>query len=186
MNTNNFNLMIFLTVLFFLNTFKVNAQENSFKSLGKIEIGGQGINISYETPLSKNLLLDISSGIGASYNVYNNSVEYVVNLSKPSLFLQGELVWIYNKEKRLSKGKSILNNSGNFVAFQSKYSFGYKNEPDQNNALLNELHWGLQRSLIQNLYFNTHFGIGYIYDNDNNEGNIYPAIGIRIGYVLVK
>lgn len=186
MNTTNFNFVIFLAILFFLTTFKVSAQEDSFKSLGKIEIGGQGLNISYETPLSGSLILDVSSGIGSSYNVYNNTVEYVINLNKPSLFLQGELVWIYNKEKRLSKGKSILNNSGNFVAFQTKYSFGHKNEPDQNNTLLNELHWGLQRTLVQNLYFNTHLGIGYIYDNDNNEGNIYPAIGIRIGYVLVK
>lgn len=185
MNLNLFHSVFFL-ILFF-SAFSLNAQENTLQSLAKIEIGGQGINLSYETPLSKSFLLDLSVGLGPSYEVYDNSMSYVINNFKnPSLFLQGELIWLYNREKRATNGKSLANNAGNSIAFQTKYSLGQKDEIDQNKALLNEIHWGFQRSLGESFYFNTHAGLGYIHDFENKEGSLYPAIGFRFGYVFLK
>lgn len=102
MNLNLFRSVFFLILIF--SAFSLNAQENTLQSLAKIEIGGQGFNLSYETPLSKSFLLDLSVGLGPSYEVYDNSMSYVINnFKKPSLLID----LVVQSRKKSSQRKII-------------------------------------------------------------------------------
>lgn len=49
---------------------------------------------------------------------------------------------------------------------------------------MNEVHWGIQRSLGKKWIFNTHIGLGYARDFKLDSGTLYPAIGIKFSYKL--
>lgn len=102
--------------------------------------------------------------------------------------MKSEFKYYYNREKRERKGKNNLNNSGNYIAFQTKYNTKIfslsKTELPLENTLLNEIHWGIQRSLGGNWLFNFHTGLGYTRDLDFSDASIYPALGIKFSYKL--
>lgn len=54
----------------------------------------------------------------------------------------------------------------------------------QNQALLTDIHWGLQRSLGEKFILNTNIGIGYVQDFETNYGNIAPVLRFKVGYRL--
>ena len=159
-----------------------NLLSQTYSSLGRVELGGQGLEIGYSHLLSNATFVKISGGIGAGYNVNDGSAEYIFSFNNPVPFIKGSLNYFYNKEKRLSKNKSIDNNSGNFWGVQTKYSFGSEKDIELNKTLLTELHWGLQRSLGGNFFFNSHLGIGYLYDYKVKNGSINPTVGLSFGY----
>ena len=53
---------------------------------------------------------------------------------------------------------------------------------------MNEVHWGMQRSLGGNWLLNVHFGLGFAKDFDTpkwlDSTTIYPAVGLKFSYVI--
>lgn len=160
--------------------------QQTYSSLSKVELGGQGIELGYSHLISNSTFIDVSGGVGAGYNADDGLAEYVFSLGKPIPFLKTSINYFYNKEKRLAKGKSIKNNSGNFLGFQMKYSFGNNDDIDFNKSLLTEFHWGIHRTLGGNFFFDSHIGIGYLHDYTVRNGSITPTIGISFGYSFIK
>ena len=164
------------------------SQENKLQKQFKTDFNFLGIGLSYEIPLSEKWNVDLSTGIGGGYRIGNGfAAEWVIN-SSPAAYLKSEFKYYYNREKREKKGKNNLNNSGNYIAFQTKYNtkrFSISRiELPLENALLNEIHWGIQRSLGGNWLFNFHAGLGYARDLDFSNGIVYPSLGIKFSYKL--
>jgi hypothetical protein len=164
------------------------SQKGKLQKQFKTDFNFLGIGLSYEIPISEKWTVDLSSGVGGGYRVGNDlTVEWAFN-SSVAAYLKSEFKYYYNREKRERKGKNNFNNSGNYIAFQTKYNtkrFSLsKTELPLENALLNEIHWGIQRSLGGNWLINFHTGIGYARDLDFSDGSIYPALGIKLSYKI--
>lgn len=166
-------------------TFGLNANaqnnENNLDKFGKIELGLHGLTFGYELPVSNKFVWENGIGIGMGMSVPNGA-KYTLNFARPVPFLKSRLKFVYNIQKRKEKGKNILNNAGNYIALQTKYSFGNSNSFDLNSSMLTELHWGIQRNLGGRFIFNTHIGIGYLRDFDLNGAAISPSLGFSFGY----
>ena len=164
------------------------SQEESLEKQFKTDFNFLGIGISYEIPLSEKWTVDLSSGVGGGYRIGSGfSAEWILN-SQLAGYLKSEFKYYYNREKRQKKGKKTINNSGNYIAIQTKYnskrfSLSETDLPLE-NALLNEIHWGIQRSFDENWLFNLHLGIGYARDLDFKDSSVYPAVGIKFSYKL--
>lgn len=164
--------------------FAQNVENNELTNFGRINLGLHGLDASYEMLISKKIVWENSIGMGMGSSIYGSSVEYLFDFTKPTPYIKSELKYIYNTERRISKQKSILNNSGNYIGLQTKYSFGNNNHYKLNQTLLTEIHWGIQRNLGKKFLFNTHIGLGYITDFDSKDGHITPTVGLRFGYKM--
>jgi hypothetical protein len=164
------------------------SQEESLVKQFKTDFNFLGIGLSYEIPLSEKWTVDLSSGVGGGYRIESGfAAEWILN-SPLAGYLKSEFKYYYNREKREKKGKKNINNSGNYFAFQTKYNsrrFSLsETELPLENALLSEIHWGIQSSLGENWLFNFHLGIGYARNLDFSNSSIYPAVGIKFSYKL--
>jgi hypothetical protein len=176
----------------------VPVQSPEMVSMAKLEVGLHGVGLGYEMPFSRKWSLNLSAGLGGGYSIDKNSYANGFNstfiLNEPVAYFKSEFKYNYNRDKRLTKSKSVLNNASNYLAFQTKYTtsrvFGSSewnqvNDP-LNRTLLNELHWGMQRPLGQKFIYNLHLGIGYAADFDFNNSQLYPAVGLQFAYVISK
>ncbi|WP_068595313.1 hypothetical protein [Vaginella massiliensis] len=175
-----------ITFINFLNLFLLgfavtNAQETEYTSFGSAHAGLQGLELKYEVPFAYQFIFKGGAGFGAGYYV-DDAVHYVWSFQSPIPFLKANIAWMYNKENRIAKGKSLRNNAGNFVALQAKYSFGDKHDDVFNQVLFTAIHWGIQRTISGKFYFNTHVGLGYMHDQNTKENAVAPSLGLTFGY----
>jgi len=172
-----------LAALLVANTTACFAQ-STLENIGKVSLGLQGAEFSYELPLGKSLLLESAAGLGVGMEVDHDKSTYSFYLLDPVPFVSTELKWIYNREKREAKEKNNANNAGHYVSLQTKYSFGKNNSLALNKVLLTDMHWGLQRSFGTKFTLNTNVGLGYMYDFDTTCGNVAPVLRVKFGYRL--
>lgn len=158
--------------------------QSTLEKVGKVSLGLQGAEFSYELPLGKSLLLESAAGLGVGMEVDNDNSRYTFYVLDPVPFVSTELKWIYNREKREAKEKNNANNAGNYAGLQTKYSFGKNNSLALNKVLLTDIHWGLQRSLGTKFTLNTNVGLGYMYDFDTTYGSVAPVLRVKFGYRL--
>lgn len=142
--------------------------------------------VEFEIPTGDNSTFSTGLGIGygGSYPDLSGSGNGFRYLIAPFLDLQEK--WFYNFDKRLAKGKSIGNNSGNFVSarmlvrgntiesnFSRTSNFDFAIGPT----------WGIQRN-----YGNFHllFDVGTIYYFDTKgNGNWFPIMfQLNLGFDL--
>ncbi len=174
-------LIIFLASL----GFNLTAQEQSrnLDKFGKIELGFHGLSFGYELPISNKFVWENALGAGMGMNA-DNGANYSLDVATPVPFFKSKLKFVYNINKRIEKEKITVNNSGNFIALQTKYSFGKSGSTTYNPAMLTEVHWGIQRSLGGNFIFNTHIGLGFVRDFDTSSTAFSPTFGLAFGYRL--
>ena len=176
--------IIYLFALLFVHN--LFSQSNFLENQLKLEYNLLGVGVSYETPISEKFLIDFGAGIGGGVD---NAESYVWDFnSSLAAYFKGEFKYMYNREKRLKKGKSLENNAGNYIAFQTKYFTRRFSENDifnpLNRAILNEFHWGLQRSLGVDWLFNFHIGFGFLRNIDEDYNLVSPAIALKFSYRL--
>lgn len=177
---------ILLPIAIILFSTNIFAQSNPYPmdSRFKIDMGFSGVGIAIETPLSAKFLLGFDAGLGGGYEI-DDSFKYLWSSASPSIYASAKGEIIYNREKRVAKGKRIDNNSGNLVGFSLKYSSadiggrGYNS-----NTVLFNAHWGIRRALGKSWIFSTYIGLGYAYDTDYSEGIIYPAFDLKFSYSI--
>ncbi|MFD2512439.1 hypothetical protein ACFSRY_01060 [Pontibacter locisalis] len=173
-------------------------QSTELVSMTKLEVGLHGIGVGYEVPFSHKWSVNLSAGLGGGYSIdknsYANGFKSTFIVNEPVAYVRSEFRYIYNRNKRSIKSKSLLNNAGNYIAFQTKYTTGRVFESDEwsqinnplNRTLLNEVHWGMQRPLGQKFLYNLHLGLGYAADFDFKNSQFYPAVGLQFAYVISK
>jgi hypothetical protein len=163
------------------------AADTALHTLTKIDLGFQGVGLSYEPRTGSKTTVDFAAGIGGGNKVSEDRNEYRWNILQPSLYFIINPKFYYNRQKRIRKGKSYLNNAGNYIGARIKYVTG--NGSSNVNfvtypALLFNVHWGIQRPLGQRWLVNAHAGLGYAIDVKSGWANIlYPAIDVKFAYL---
>ena len=174
----------FALITLLLTSSAVISQEK-LEQTGKVSLGIQGLEANYELPIAKQLIWENSLGLGVGMNATSNKAEFNLNIPNVAPFVSSGLKWMYNFEKRVQKEKNTTNNAANYFGLQTKFSFGNNNSSVfQNQALLTDVHWGLQRNLGSKFTINTNIGLGYLQDFEFNGGSITPILRLKFGYRL--
>jgi hypothetical protein len=179
--------LLLITSLFLLGQ---SSDVNKLRNLAKLDLGLQGIGFTFEPRVGKNTTIDLSAGIGGGYNISTNDLTYEVDFANPALYFSVTPKFFYNRQKRIEKGKASLLNAGNYIGLRLKYTTkGLSESSEIYDALLMNVHWGLQRPLGKKWSFMTHVGGGYAMDaTDLNHvsGTFYPAFDFKFSYVFTK
>jgi hypothetical protein len=155
------------------------------QKLVKLGLGLDGIGFSYEPRLGKQSTLEFTASFGGGYEIARNNLTY--NVTSGAVAFTVTPKFYYNRERRAARGKTTALNAGDYIGLRVKYNTQSLFEGNQHDALLLNVHWGLQRPIGQRWLFNTHAGIGYALDASdlsNTEGTIYPALGFTFSYQL--
>lgn len=193
-------LIILIALSYFLaNSLKAQSTPSdslpSLQFIPKLEIGlVQGIGLTAEIPINQMSIFELGTGLGSGYTIFENEFANTWALDNPAFYLQAKYKLYYNRQKRLDKGKSILNNSGNYVGFRFKYASRELNPAnisginfyEFHQVTLWDIHWGIQRTMGKRFLFNLNLGLGYGYDWDFENGMVYPAGDVRFSYKLWK
>ncbi len=178
-------ILLLVALLVFTNlSFAQDDKKAPLNSFARVNLGLHGLEFTYELPVFNNIVWENSFGAGMGSSMLFNGLNYTFILNNPTPYLSSELKYHYNREKRTDKGRSTLNNSGNYIALQSKYSFGDDSDLELSKTLLTELHWGIQRPLGKRFIFDLHIGLGYLSDFDFDDGSLSPTFGLRFGYKI--
>ena len=157
--------------------------ETKLSSLTKLDLGLQGIGLTFEPRLSNTLTTDLSFGFGGGYNISEGSINY--HIFKPALYFCATPKYFYNLKKRINKGKTTQYNSGNYMGIRLKYNMPlYKKSDIIRNSILTNIHWGIQRIIGNHWTINSNIGVGYAHDIDYNFGTIYPALDFKFSYIF--
>lgn len=154
--------------------------------LQKAEFNVFGLGVTYEIPLAKELVLDSGVGFTSGVRVVGDKIRYEKKIYNPSLYLKSELKYYYNRTQRIANGFPVQNNAGSYFALQTKYTTPrlLDNEFPLSNVLMNEIHWGIQRTVYQDFSINLHVGLGHVIDFTTRENSNYTAIGIKVAYLF--
>jgi hypothetical protein len=180
---------LFTCILFLVQTICSYGQEKKdeqkIKSLSKFDIGFQGIGFSFDRRLSDKATIDLAAGMGGGYSISENSFTYHWNFLQPAFYFSLTPKFYYNRKNRMEQEKNNQMNAGNYIGIRLKFTTpGIRVEDNLSYAMLLNVHWGLQRALRKNWIFNTHIGVGSMYDITNRAGRLYPAFDIRFSHVL--
>jgi hypothetical protein len=162
--------------------------DTALRTLTKLDLGFQGVGLSYEPRLSNKMTIDFAAGLGGGNDVSEDRTEYKWALLKPAFYFIINPKFYYNRAKRIRKGKKYINNAGNYFGARVKYVTG-NNSSNLNDrtrpALLLNAHWGIQRPLGERWLLNAHAGLGYAIDVNSGWANIlYPALDVKFAYLL--
>ena len=157
--------------------------ETKLSNLTKLDLGLQGIGLTYQPRVSNSVTTDLSFGFGGGYDISEGSIDYQV--FKPALYFSATPKYFYNLKKRINNGKTVQYNSGNYIGVRLKYNMPlYKKSDIIRNSILTNIHWGIQRVIGNHWTFNSHIGVGYAHDIDYDFGTIYPAIDFKFSYIF--
>jgi len=182
-----FTTLLLTTTLFLFGQY---SDISELRNLAKLDLGLQGIGFTFEPRVGKNTTIDLSAGIGGGYKIARDEFTYELDITDPALYFSVTPKFFYNRQKRMEKEKTGSLNAGNYIGLRLKYTTkGLSENSDINDALLVNVHWGLQSPLGKKWSFMTHIGAGYATDaTDLNQlsGTIYPALEFRFSYVFTK
>ena len=190
-----------ITLITLLLSTSLFAQEKA-TDLFNLNVSVLGIGVQYEKALSENFTavasLDYLGGFSYMEDFTGDSeLNYILTTG---ISLEGR--YYYNFDRRLSKGKRITNNTGNYVALKGNYlpdlltssSEGLTLNP-QGSLTVN---YGIKRSFATNFFYEFYTGLGmsfyqdenYSFDSENQTYNPYHStttavaldLGFRVGY----
>lgn len=177
---------LILLQLFILPSVFVLGQEGLRSSQFKANLTFLGASASYEKSISKRNTLNFEAGLNYGFfYAYSDALgdNFGYTLA-PNLSVEGR--HYYNLDKRLRKGKSITNNSGNFLSLALGYTFtpiAYNNAYNNPSAVITPS-WGMQRGVGKRFSFEMLLGFSFRYDSRAEEGTGSPAIGLKFGYII--
>jgi hypothetical protein len=169
------------------------AQDNTnarLHPLTKLDLGLQGVGLTFERRLGNEASIDLAAGLGGGYDIWSHSFTYIAQVLSPSGYVSITPKLFYNRSKRIAKGRSVELNGGDYIGLRIKYTTrGIAESSDAWDALLFNIHWGLQRAIAKRWTVNTHLGIGYAInavDLNHAPGSFYPSVGFNFSYILNK
>lgn len=142
-----------------------------------VRLGLIGGWVSYEKPLGGPFLL-------------NGELGYIGGIVGGNFLftsiLEIEPRYYYNVDKRIKKGKSIKNNSANYLALQLSYLPDLLTAKKYSSTIIEKSFniiptYGLRRNILGGLNFDFEIGLGYQI-NSGTENNIVPNLGLGLSY----
>lgn len=190
MNKNKLSLLLLLFA-FLANAGVLHAQE--LQTIQKLGLGINGLDLAVEIPMAENITIEPAIGLGPSYD-FDNRPDAITSkmgwhwaLLEPSVHASVYGKFFYNRDKRMSKDKSLLFNSGMFIGAKVKYVSKPLTSDEyhgQTNNLIVNLNWGGQRNIGKYWIYSYSLGLGYGYNLDYPRSVFYPAFDLKVAYVL--
>jgi hypothetical protein len=176
------SLLILTISMFFMRTMEVSGQTVDVLRLKIINPG-----IAFEKSLGKSTTLE--TGIGFGYNLANESLEEFSEggwqyIFAPFVDIQGRK--FYNLGRRERNGKSIEDNSGNFVAARILYTgpaAASSTTRFSDHTFAVGPTWGFQRNYGK-INFQTSVGPTFNFDTLGNSGWSIISIELNLGLNL--
>ncbi len=175
-----------LVIIFSMNLLSAQDSSNS-ETQNVFRINFINPALEYELKTGKNAVISgaVGIGYGGSYRELEvqgaNGLVYIV-----SPFIDIQHKWLYNRNKRVSKGKNVGYNSGNFFSVRgiSRLSSITENVTRTDNVdFAIGPTWGLQRS-YKKIHLLFDIGPQYYFDTIGNSGFFPLMIQINIGLNL--
>jgi hypothetical protein len=159
--------------------------------LKTIDFGPEGLAISYDIKVGSKIIVDWTFGLGGGYAITDSSLKYYLNIRLPEVYSSITTRYYYNRDKRLAKGKSVLMNTGDYVGLKFKYVSDYLSENRYVwDALLINVHWGMQRSISNRVSLNGYIGGGYgltaYFKSFPTYRQFYPTVGFNFSYRISR
>ncbi|MGV4413295.1 hypothetical protein [Chryseobacterium sp. T1] len=161
---------------------QIISAQTKFENNYKLEIGLQGVSFGTEIPINDKFLADVNLGWGGITDFWHNGISYEWTNNSNSIFARAQIRYYLSRERRSQKEYSLKNNSGTFVAFQTKYLLSGMKYYPVGKSWLNEIQFGQQLPLGNHFIFRYYAGIGNASDLDYKQNKIYPALGFALGY----
>ena len=98
-------------------------------------------------------------------------------------FAKSQFKYMLSRKHRAKKGNDLVNNSGSFIAIQTKYN---NNNSFYGSVLMNEMHWGQQLPLSNKVQFYYHIGVGHNANLNVSSNEVYPAFGLKLVYTIAN
>ena len=160
------------------------------KSIFGIQTGLLGIWAHNELKLTNEIALRTELGLDSGFRINSAGYQFLMT---PVVTVEPR--WYYNLERRSSKNKSIIKNSGSFFAIKTSYNpdlFTISNA--DNVGVINQLliipKWGIKRTYFGNLTFETGAGFGEVFYFGKSAADLSKKsefaidLHLRIGYTF--
>jgi hypothetical protein len=174
----------FVLFIFFTPLIKTIAQDISSveKNLFKINLLLPGVVYEHGFTTKNTLYSELSFGIGYKNSTYSgDNWSFYPNINE-------QFRHYYNLEKRVTRGKRTLGNSGNFYGLNVIYNFesidSNTNFSPSNPSFTIAPVWGFQRTYKHNLNLNLNIGVGY--DISENENKTVLVFNFTLGWIIGK
>lgn len=170
-------------LVFLLTPFVLLAQNKSpqTEDLFKVNILNPGA--TYEKSLNKNATLCLDANLSFGLAINNNDTSF---LTAP--YLRGQYRYYYNFDKRISKGKDVSLNSGNFIALNTSYYFN----PLGNDAYISNYDeltvggvWGFQKTYKSGFNVSAIAGLGNNFSTQQAH-KVVPILNFTVSWVIGK
>lgn len=165
-------------ILLLLFSFFGYSQDIALKRQFSVDAAFVGLGITYEQPLSENILVEGSAGIGSSVYVGASSIN--IQFLEFSPYTRLEFRRFYNRDNRLRKGKEINDNRGSFIGIQNKIMYN----ANSGRVMFNEIHWGVQTEIAKKMLLTFHIGLGHGMNLQTKDYIFFPTLGLRAKYIL--
>jgi hypothetical protein len=171
---NKFILSIALCFFAFVSSAQFTLQDDASTTKSVTNLSIFSPAITHEIAVGKRQTIFLSGELEIIARYERNSMN---NQYKSYYGLQPQLTadfrHYYNFEKRLTKGKNINNNSGNYLALRTMYTFDPVVNKDQftsyNNGLILGGVWGIQRVYNSGIYLGLSLGAGILFGTQKFE-----------------
>ncbi|MCU0469041.1 MAG: hypothetical protein MUF58_10590 [Arcicella sp.] len=184
---NKFILSIALCCFAFVSSAQFTVQDDASTTKSVTNLSIISPAITHEIALGKRQTIFISGELELISRFERNAIN---NQDKSYFGLQPQLTadfrHYYNFEKRLTKGKNISNNSGNYLALRTMYTFDPVVNKDQfpvlNTGLIIGGVWGIQRIYNSGIYLGLSLGAGMLFGTQKFEtagiGNFHLGFNV--------
>jgi len=179
---------LFIFGVFSLFTMTIIAQNDKSyitEKVWRINILNPAVELELPTGNNSTFSSALGIGYGGGYPDLTSGGNGFIYIISPFLDLQQK--WFYNFDKRNNKGKTVDNNSGNFISIR----FITKgNSIADNVTRTSDIDfafgptWGIQRKYGKNFHLLFDVGPQYYFDTNGN-GNIWPIMfQLNLGFDL--
>ncbi len=173
-----------LCALFVSAFFSINAQSAQNVEKGLFKLNALLPGASYELGIANNATLNFDAFLlPAADEDFFGDVRFGI---LPGL--QAEFRYYVNFNRRLSKGKNIAGNSGNYVGAVNQFYLGDAliGDFEFTSSFFNNVGivYGIQRTRPKSFYWNISFGPGLIIDEFDADAALF--IDIKLGWVMSK
>lgn len=180
-----YSTLISLIIIFIiLNISKVNAQkvQNTLVDNFGVDVHLIGLGMNYEKVVQKDFSINLSANLQGGFYGNDTNFNYIFGT-----YISAEPRYYYNRNRRASKGKKLVENSGNFIAAELGYASDIIILSSEDNITINPtflagLKYGLRRNITKNLNYEFDFGIGYATSSGVNT--IIPLLDFKLQYIL--
>mgnify|MGYP003402513632 CR=1 FL=1 len=173
----------FLTLFLFVASCVLFAQQNIMKTEDLFKVNILNPGATYEKSLNKNATLCLDANLSFGLAINNNNSTF---LTAP--YLRGQYRYYYNFDKRISKGKDVSRNSGNFIALNTSYYF----KPLGNDVYISNYDeltvggvWGFQKTYKSGFNLSAIAGLGNNFSSQQAH-KVVPILNFTVSWVIGK